>query len=1508
MNWIKSSKQQVMYQAASILLIISMVFGWVFGINVPKAYACYTWQVGQRVGLKGGAEIRYGSGFAYAVHTIVPNDNWQVDIIGGPRYADGQEWWDISREALDGGGTGWVYKAQAGYDICQPPSPGNIYVASGLELQPDPNHSWPPYEGDKLIGRFTLGNNGGQTVHLEGYGVRMRRNGSEYWDFLNMSGRDLGPGQTVRFDQNNERPLATGHYRAEITWKVSGQDWQVADAREFDVSARPGNIYVASGLELQPDPNHSWPPYEGDKLIGRFTLGNNGGQTVHLEGYGVRMRRNGSEYWDFLNMSGRDLGPGQTVRFDQNNERPLTTGHYRAEITWKVSEQDWQVADAREFDVSARPGNIYVASGLELQPDPNHSWPPYEGDKLIGRFTLGNNGGQTVHLEGYGVRMRRNGSEYWDFLNMSGRDLGPGQTVRFDQNNERPLVAGHYRAEITWKASGQDWQVADAQEFDVAARPGNIYVASGLELQPDPNHAGPPREGDKLIGRFTLGNNGGQTIHLEGYGVRMRRNGSEYWDFLNMAGRDLGPGQTVRFDQNNERPLVAGHYRAEITWKASGQDWRVADAYEFDVGTTPLPPPPSQQPNITLVQPLSVLPSSPNVNENVVGSFTIRNDGSTNLGFLRIGIGGRGPLGTDIHDFPWHWNVTVVPGAQLTFTEQRAFAASGNYVFFPVYQSSDGIWHEIYTPGGARSLASIEVSGPEPSPTSWQMVVRYEGEANRILNVDGGTVTQQSDGKFILSNFTIENRSILCRQFRMRINGVDIPLHAWNWGVIMPGQKLSVNSWSDFPLGGQLEIITSKSGDTPASAFIVGLCNLSASAFASATGEIYEKSESSDVDALYAEMDELSRLANAANIPVIEIELIVADLFSGRIFKAFEKIASFNQQHPGALQLFIKGTFGWDFSQEVIDKALKLGKLIELWNLWLQFSNGGKFLWAWAFGELTESRTVITVQENAWVSGYAVGDNITTLDNLVIQANPGNWAAVQNGGRIVQTSGQIAYAEQIQLIDSSYTTAWAVPMSLETGRSTIIELASGRPVSLTSIKVHPGPIATYSVGTALRTFHVETSLDGLKYRTILSSEFDGDELYATKIFPIASNMAQFIRFTFDSAQDPNSPTVMAAEIEAYGTPGPAWDRYEPDGSSDLAPQIPTDGAPNGPHTFSFPGDQDWIRFEAVAGKEYTLITSDLGPNADTILELYDQDATTFLLADDDSGGEALASQIIWTAPASGIYYLLVRQYNSDIGGSGTNYNLSISQKGRGGTVYLPVVLKNSDGTVLPPAKVLSGVVTDRSIPVVGTEILLRYYDGSVWSTYATTTTGANGYYQFANLPNIGAEQSMYVRWNNTNYDPSRLWLWRCWYITSSNLDDPNAYQCNFDLENTELLSPNPGATVSLPYTFTWNRRAITTDSYELNLADMNSDDLWWWTDPPLGYVDNYTLNSLPAGFVPGQQYGWWLWVYGPGGYGVSYYYYTITFSNVGTGLEIQAMPAGHRAMEDMESFAPPISR
>jgi len=80
----------------------------------PSAPPDSDWYVGARVDLCAGAQIRTGSGFSYPTRTIVPENNWQVDIIDGSRNNGGVTWWNVSRANIDGGGTGWVYFEQAG--------------------------------------------------------------------------------------------------------------------------------------------------------------------------------------------------------------------------------------------------------------------------------------------------------------------------------------------------------------------------------------------------------------------------------------------------------------------------------------------------------------------------------------------------------------------------------------------------------------------------------------------------------------------------------------------------------------------------------------------------------------------------------------------------------------------------------------------------------------------------------------------------------------------------------------------------------------------------------------------------------------------------------------------------------------------------------------------------------------------------------------------------------------------------------------------------------------------------------------------------------------------------------------------------------------------------------------------------------------------------------------------------------------------------------------------------
>lgn len=85
------------------------------------------WQIGAIVGLRAGTCIREGPGLNYRAHTRVPEDDWAVLVIDGPRMADGKVWWDTSRRAAGdpSGGTGWVREDQTDTD-CFLPSPPKL--------------------------------------------------------------------------------------------------------------------------------------------------------------------------------------------------------------------------------------------------------------------------------------------------------------------------------------------------------------------------------------------------------------------------------------------------------------------------------------------------------------------------------------------------------------------------------------------------------------------------------------------------------------------------------------------------------------------------------------------------------------------------------------------------------------------------------------------------------------------------------------------------------------------------------------------------------------------------------------------------------------------------------------------------------------------------------------------------------------------------------------------------------------------------------------------------------------------------------------------------------------------------------------------------------------------------------------------------------------------------------------------------------------------------------------
>lgn len=140
------------------------------------------------------------------------------------------------------------------------------------------------------------------------------------------------------------------------------------------------------------------------------------------------------------------------------------------------------------------------------------------------------------------------------------------------------------------------------------------------------------------------------------------------------------------------------------------------------------------------------------------------------------------------------------------------------------------------------------------------------------------------------------------------------------------------------------------------------------------------------------------------------------------------------------------------------------------------------------------------------------------------------------------------------------------------------------------------------------------------------------------------------------------------------------DAYEPDNAYTSANSITVNGAAQR-HTFHENGDEDWAKFTVTAGSAYTITTSNLGSNNDTYLYLYNTNGTDILDQDNDSG-PGLGSQIVWTAPSNGTYY--VKALHRDNKGDCTEYEYDLAvvsdSSSKSQEVFLPVITRtSSDG-------------------------------------------------------------------------------------------------------------------------------------------------------------------------------------------------------------------------------------
>lgn len=204
--------------------------------------------------------------------------------------------------------------------------------------------------------------------------------------------------------------------------------------------------------------------------------------------------------------------------------------------------------------------------------------------------------------------------------------------------------------------------------------------------------------------------------------------------------------------------------------------------------------------------------------------------------------------------------------------------------------------------------------------------------------------------------------------------------------------------------------------------------------------------------------------------------------------------------------------------------------------------------------------------------------------------------------------------------------------------------------------------ATAGVSYVIETFNLGIGSDTYLYlygtngSTILVVNDDSGGTLASRIEWVAPASGTYyarVRHYSPSAFGPN--TSYNLRVTSTGGGG---DVYEPDNTYLQARTITVDGNAQTNHNFHIAGDNDWARFSAVAGNNYIIETLNLGSQSDTILYLYSTNGTTLLASNDDSGG-TLASRIVWSAPASGNYYIRVQHYFSSLYGPNTRYDLRV---------------------------------------------------------------------------------------------------------------------------------------------------------------------------------------------------------------------------------------------------------
>jgi len=291
------------------------------------------------------------------------------------------------------------------------------------------------------------------------------------------------------------------------------------------------------------------------------------------------------------------------------------------------------------------------------------------------------------------------------------------------------------------------------------------------------------------------------------------------------------------------------------------------------------------------------------------------------------------------------------------------------------------------------------------------------------------------------------------------------------------------------------------------------------------------------------------------------------------------------------------------------------------------------------------------------------------------------------------------------------------------------------------------------------------------------------------------------------------------------------DQYEPDDTWDQANPITTHGTLQHRNNASVAHKYDWAYFQAKAGAQYVIRTSNLGSNADTYLYLYGDPPGASLAEDDDSGGD-LSSLITWLCPTAGRYYVMERPYSdSRVGAKAKPKPRPAARLGIRTGLAATYDLSVTGPPNQPPVAVDDAYTTEPVVPLTvnAPGVLGNDTDGD-GDPFALT---------WASNPQHGTliwhpDGSFIYDPDDTYHGPDSFQ-----YKANDGTDDSNAATVTITVlaPNTPPVAVDDSCTVTEDQTLT-----ITAPGVLGNDTDAESDPLTavWVSDPPNGAL---TLNA-----------------------------------------------------------------